>query len=71
MNSVKIPKASHKDILYRCFSRFDTNAFLFDLSHSHLEYVYQIRDPDQALDYWIETFLATYDKHAPFKKKRI
>ena len=69
--NVKIPKASHKDILYRSFAKFDSDKFLFDLSQANLEFVYQIRDPDQALDFWLKSFTQVYDKHAPFKEKRI
>ena len=66
---VKIPKAGHTEIYYRCFSRFDKDVFLNDLIKSGLEHVYQIRDPDAALEYWINTFSAVYNRHAPFQKK--
>ena len=38
-----IPKIGHKEINYRCFRNLS-----FDLQHSRLEYVYQIRNPDEA-----------------------
>ena len=44
---------------------------LFDLNNSGLEYVYQIRNPGEAVEFWTETFISVYDKHAPFRKKRV
>ena len=68
---IKIPKAGHKEIIYRCFSNFNKELFLFDLLNSNLNYVYQITDPDNALNFWIDTFLYVYNKHAPFKTQRV
>lgn len=67
---VKIPKPGHKEIVYRCFTHFDEIAFIKDLINSNLDYVYQMRDPNDAVDYWIHTFIYIYDKHAPFIKKK-
>ena len=33
--------------------------------------VYNKTDPDDALDFWIDTFVTIYDKHAPYKHKRV
>ena len=33
--------------------------------------VYNKTDPDDALDFWIDTFVTVYDKHAPYKHKRV
>ena len=33
--------------------------------------VYNKTDPDDALDFWIDTFVTIYDKHAPYKLKRV
>ena len=68
---IKIPKAGHKEIYYRCFSKFDKDSFLHDLFNSGLEHVYQLRDPDAAIEHWINTFLSVYNRHAPFQKKRV
>ena len=67
----KIPKTGHKHCTYRSFSTFNEDQFLFDLSCSNLCNVYNITDPEMALDYWIQTFNSVYDKHAPFKTQRI
>ena len=32
---------------------------------------YNKTDPDDALDFWIDTFVTIYDKHAPYKLKRV
>ena len=67
----KIPKIGHKVIRYRCFSNFSEKLFLLDLSSSPLNMVYNKTDPDDALDFWIDTFVTIYDKHAPYKHKRV
>ena len=69
--SAKIPKIGHKVIRYRCFSSFSEQSFLLDLSSSPLNMVYNKTDPDDALDFWIDTFVTIYDKHAPYKHKRL
>ena len=33
--------------------------------------VYNKTDPEDALDFWIDTFVTIYDKHAPYKHKRV
>ena len=33
--------------------------------------VHNKTDPDDALDFWTDTFVTTYDKHAPYKHKRV
>ena len=68
---VKIPKPGHKEIHYRCFTKFNKDDFIQDIVNSNLNYVYQIRDPNDAVDFWINTFISIYDKHAPFVKKRV
>ena len=67
----KIPKSYHKTVTYRSFANFDENRFLFDLANSPLSNVYNFTDPEEALTFWCNTFLNVYDKHAPFKTKRI
>ena len=66
-----IPKIGHKVIRYRCFSSFSEQLFLLDLSSSPLNIVYNKTDPDDALDFWIDTFVTICDKHAPYKLKRV
>ena len=33
--------------------------------------VHNKTDPDDALDFWTDTFVTIYDKHAPYKHKRV
>ena len=68
---VKIPNVGHKTIFYRNFKKFNKDAFLTDLTNSDLDGIYQIRDPDIATDFWINTFTSIYNKHAPLIKKRV
>ena len=44
---------------------------MLELVQSQLSSVYQYTDPDEALEFWHKTFSAIYNKHAPFKTKRI
>ena len=67
----RIPKSGHKVIQYRCYRNFDENSFLLELSHSSLSLVYQYTDPDEALEYWLQSFTRIYDKHVPIKTKRV
>ena len=67
----KIPKISHKVIKYRCFSNFDEHLFLQDLSSSSLNLVHNKTDPEDAVQFWIDTFTTVYNSHAPLKHKRV
>ena len=67
----KIPKAGHKIVSYRCFKNFNENLFLSELAHSPLSNIYSITVADEAFDFWYQTFIQIYNKHAPFKTKRI
>lgn len=68
---IKIPKIGHKTIQYRCFSKFNEDSFLLDLSQANLQEVYQYTDPDSALEFWLQRFNAVYDRHAPLTTKRV
>ena len=68
---VKVPRNSHKTINYRCFSNFNADIFLLDLMNSSLSDVYQYTDPNEAFEVWCNNFLNIYNKHAPFKTKRV
>lgn len=68
---VKIPKIGHKTITYRSFTHFNADHFKLAILNSTLCNVFQIRDPDKALDYWIDTFTSILDQHAPLKTKRV
>ena len=68
---VKIPKPGHKIITYRSFSKFDEQLFLLDLNNSKLPSVFNITDPDLAIESWISIFTDIYNKHAPLKIIRV
>ena len=67
----KIPSAGHKTTTYRSFANFDENNFICDLIASPLSMVYSLPDPNDAMEFWIKTFNSNYNKHAPFKTKRV
>ena len=67
---VNFSKLDTKKVI-TCFSNFNEQDFLFDLQNSGLQYVYQIKNPDEAVEFWTKTFISVYDKHAPFRKKRV
>ena len=64
------PKIGHKKINYRYFSNFNEQDFLFGLQNSDLEYVYQIRNPDEAVEFWTKTFCFCVQACAIPKEKR-
>ena len=67
---VKIPKIGHKT-RYRCFTSFNEHLFLQDLLSSPLSTVYNKTEPEDALNFWIDSFVSIYNKHAPYKRKRV
>ena len=68
----KIPKIGHNKIIrYRCSTTFNEQLLLQDLSSSPLDMVYNKTDPEDPLNFWIDTFVTIYDKHAPYKRKRM
>ena len=69
--SVKIPKIFHKEIRYRSFAKFNEHNFLTDLINSPINNVYNHTDPEDALEFWTQTFNSVYDQHAPFKTRRV
>ena len=65
---VKIPKIGYKVIRYCCFTSFNEQLFLPDLLSSPLSTVYNKTDPEDALNFWIDSFVSIYNKHAPYKR---
>ena len=65
----KIPKIGHKTMKYRCFSNFNEQLFLNDLSLSPMAMVYNMTEPTEALDFWLDIFNTIYNRHAPYKQK--
>ena len=45
--------------------------FIRDLIASPISKVYNLSDPNDAMEYWIKSFSDVYNKHAPFKTKRV
>ena len=68
---IKIPKVGHKKICYRNFKNLNKQKFLLDLANSQLNSIYQIRDPEEAANHWINSFMSVYNKHAPLIEKRV
>ena len=66
---VKIPKIGHKIIRYRCFTSFTEQLFLQDLLSSPLSTVYNKTDPEDALNFWIDSFVSIYSKHVHINAK--
>ena len=46
----KIPTAGHKTTTYRSFANFDENRFIRDLIASPLSMVYNLFDPNDAME---------------------
>jgi hypothetical protein len=67
----KIPRATHKTISYRSFKTFNEPDFISDLSMSPINEIYNITDPDAAIQFWHEQFMLVYNKHAPLYTKRV
>ena len=61
----KIPKSSHTLVHFRSFKHFELHYFQSDLYSSHLKNVYGYDNPDDALLFWIDTFLNIVNKHMP------
>ena len=67
----KIPTIGYKTIKCRCISSFNEQLFLNDLSISTLAMVYNMTEPTESLDFWLDTFNTIYDKHVLYKQKRV
>ena len=70
-NAVNFPKLDTKKLITDVLVTSMNKTFSLTYKNSGLEYVYQIRNPDEAVEFWTKTFNSVYDKHAPFRKKRI
>ena len=72
--SIKLPQRppkGHTTIQYRTFKRFNTDAFLFDLSCAPFCDVYKFDNPDDALSVWYDIIMPIINVHAPLRKKRV
>ena len=61
----------HTCIKYRCYKKYDTNAFLGDMSLLPFNQIYNINDPNAALDLLCKMLLPVIEKHVPLKSKRV
>ena len=61
----------HKEITFRSFKKFEPLAFLHDLSQLPFSEIYQLTDPDAAIQKWYDLFLSVLNRHAPLCRKRI
>ena len=67
----KLNKNMHTSIKYRSFKHFDSQIYLYNLSSVNFHHIYNINDPNNALDAWYNLFLSVLNKHAPIKSKRV
>ena len=63
-------RRSHMSIQYRCFRKFDNEAFLSDLSTA-LSRLHFTSNTDDNFSMWTKSFTSILDKHAPNKTKRV
>ena len=67
----KPPKKGHMTIAYRAFKNFQKEAFFQDLNSVPFSNIFNISDPNEALDDFYKTILPVINKHAPLRKKRV
>ena len=68
---IKVPRCTHKEIYFRSYKTFKPDTFLHDLYSTDFSPVYQYTDPDMALTVWYEIFKNIFDKHVPYKVRRV
>ena len=61
----------HTCIKYRCYKKFNENSFTAELSQVPFKNLYNITDPNTALNNLYNMLTAVIDKHAPLKIKRV
>ena len=61
----------HTCISYRCYKKFDEKSYLADLSLLPFNDIYNVTEPNAALNYFCNIIMAVIDKHAPLKTKRV
>ena len=67
----KIVKSEHITTSYRCFKRFNENAFLNDLSSDLDNFTTTSSNINDDISEWYNIFLKHLDNHAPIKVKRV
>ena len=61
----------HKTITYRSMKHFEENQFLADLGAQPWSVLDMYDDPNDAFDFFNQTFESTFDLHAPERTKRV
>ena len=67
----KLRRRQHTSITFLSFKKFNLTAFLSDLNLLGLSNIFAFRDPDEALSFWIKTYLAVVDKHIPLIQRQV
>ena len=67
----KQKKKGHTCIQYRCLKKFNKEDFLADLSTLPFNAIYNITEPNEAIEFLCKLLLIAIDKHAPIRSKRI
>ena len=64
-------KKGHTCIQYRCLKKFNKDDYLADLSLLPFNAIYNITEPNEAIEFLCKLLLIVIDKHAPIRSKRI
>ncbi|MCU7800562.1 MAG: reverse transcriptase family protein [gamma proteobacterium symbiont of Lucinoma myriamae] len=67
----QVKRACHKSIKYRCFKKFNEEAFLTNLSTTMTNLNISQTDTDKNFSLWSSSVVAVLNKYAPMKTKRV
>ena len=62
---------NHHEIRFRNFNNFNFNAFIADKDFNSFENILGISNSNSALQLWVQIFTSIFNKHAPYRTKRI
>ena len=65
------PKGTHSSVTYCCFKNFNEGRFLADLQATPFYSIFDITNPDIAVQHWLDLFMCAVEKNAPIKSKRV
>ena len=68
---VKRTIKGHTCIKYRCYKRFDANYYTAELSQVPFKEIYNITEPNLAIEHLSNLLTNVIDRHAPLKSKRV
>lgn len=71
VRNTKMIKTRPRFVFKRNYKCFNEQAFLHEVFHSDLNWVYLMDDVEIAWGYFKKTFLGLIDKHAPFRRYRV